>query len=89
MIGVYLDRLGRGGIGVGVGGGVQVSAEQHLDDSLGGERGGELSLVSLDVFVRPVITEEVHNVQMVPLSCPVQSCPPIDVVLRVHVDTPG
>ena len=88
MVGAYLDRLGRGGIGVGVGGGVQVSAEQHLDDSLGGERGGELSLVSFDVLVSPVITQEVHNVQMVPFGRPVQSCPPIDVVLRVHVDTP-
>ena len=36
----------------------------------------------------PVVAEQVDDVEMVPLGSPVEGSPPVDVVLRVHVDAP-
>ena len=36
-----------------------------------------------------MVAEQVHNVQMVPLSSPVEGSPAIYIVLGVNIDTPG
>ena len=37
----------------------------------------------------PVVAEQVDNVEMVALGCPVEGGPPVDVVLRVHIHPAG
>ena len=66
-----------------------VSENSHLDDAFTGQLRRHLPLVCGDVLVSSVVAKQVHNVQVVPLRRPVQSCPPIDVVLRVRVHSPG
>ena len=47
------------------------------------------ALVGGDVLVSSVVAKQVDNVQVVPLRRPVQSCPPVDVVLGIGVHSPG
>ena len=36
-----------------------------------------------------MVAEQVDNVEMVALGCPVEGGPPVDVVLRVHIHPAG
>ena len=36
-----------------------------------------------------MVAEKVDYIEMVPLGRPVQSCPPVNIMLRVHVDSPS
>ena len=48
----------------------------------------DISRWSSAMLYSPVVAEQVDDVEMVPLGGPVEGSPPVDVVLRVHVDAP-
>ena len=63
--------------------------DSHLDDAFTGQLRRHLPLVCGDVLVSSVVAKQVHNVQVVPLRRPVQSCPSVNVVLGIGVHSPG
>ena len=63
--------------------------DSHLDDAFTGKLRRHLPLVCGDVLVSSVVAKQVHNVQVVPLRSPVQSCPSVNVVLGIGVHSPG
>ena len=99
---LHLGRLRGPGVGGGVEVGTEQDLDDSLRGEGGGQLAFvgldvlvgpaevRLSLGVLLVHViLPVVAEKVDNVEMVPLGCPVQSCPAVNIMLRVDVDSPA